>query len=52
MVLLVLLVPGLNTAFGLVYLPAELYLIGVGLIFVPVVVMELSKLFGLIKNKT
>ena len=52
MVLLVLLVPGLNTAFGLVYLPAELYLIGVGLVFVPVVVMELSKLFGLIKNKT
>ncbi|MDD6252091.1 MAG: calcium-translocating P-type ATPase, PMCA-type [Oscillospiraceae bacterium] len=52
MVLLVLLVPGLNTAFGLVYLPAELYLIGVGLVFVPVVIMELSKLFGLIKNKT
>lgn len=52
MVLLVMFVPGLNTAFGLVYLPAELYLMGVGLVFVPVVIMELSKLFGLIKNKT
>lgn len=52
MVLLVMFVPGLNTAFGLVYLPAELYLMGAGLVFVPVVIMELSKLFGLIKNKT
>ncbi len=49
MVLLVLFVPGLNTVFGLVYLPWYLYLIGLGLVLVPLVVMELCKLVGLIK---
>ncbi len=51
MVLLVMFVPGLNTAFGLVYLNWELYLIGLGLVFIPVVIMEVSKLLGLIKHK-
>ena len=37
----------LSTVFGLIYLPARLYAIGLGLIFVPVVVMELSKMLGL-----
>jgi len=50
LVALVLFTP-LKTAFGLVTLPAELYLLGAGLILVPLVVMELSKAFGLIKQK-
>ena len=37
----------LSTVFGLIYLSARLYAIGLGLIFVPVVVMELSKMLGL-----
>ncbi|MGI6255054.1 MAG: cation-translocating P-type ATPase [Acutalibacter sp.] len=37
-------------AFDLVILPTKLYLIGVGLILVPLVVMELSKAFGHIKH--
>ncbi len=50
LVLIVMLTP-IRIAFGLVYLPAKLYLIGTGLVFVPVVVMELAKLTGLIKQK-
>lgn len=49
LVMLVLFTP-LKTAFGLVTLPAGLYLIGFGLVLVPLVVMELSKAFGLIKQ--
>jgi len=41
----------LSTAFGLIKLSAIQYLIGLGLIFVPLVVMELSKLFGFITHK-
>lgn len=37
-------------AFGLISLPWELYLLGVGLILVPVLVMEISKTCGLIKH--
>ncbi|MDO5124052.1 MAG: calcium-translocating P-type ATPase, PMCA-type [Eubacteriales bacterium] len=51
MVMFVLFVPGVNIAFGLVYLPWQLYVIAVGLVFVPVAVMEFSKLFGLIGHK-
>ncbi len=51
LVALVLFVPGLNSVFGLTILTPMQYLIGVGLIFVPLVVMELAKLFGLIKHK-
>ncbi len=50
MVALVLLTP-VGVLFGLVSLPAELYLIGLWLILVPFVVMELSKLFGLIRHR-
>ncbi len=50
LVVLVLFVPGLNTIFGLVVLPIELYLIGLGLILVPTVIMEFCKLVGLIKH--
>ena len=38
-------------AFKLVILPWQLYLIGLGLILVPLVVMEVCKLVGLVKNK-
>lgn len=49
LVALVLFTP-LKTAFGLVTLPAVLYLTGLGLILVPLIAMELSKAFGLIKH--
>jgi Ca2+-transporting ATPase len=38
-------------AFGLEILPLNLYLIALGLILVPLVVMEISKLFGNLKVK-
>jgi Ca2+-transporting ATPase len=46
----VLFTPGVQSIFGLMYLSLEQYLIGVGLILVPLVVMELSKAVGLIKQ--
>lgn len=49
LVALVLFTP-VRIAFGLELLSWQLYLVGVGLIFVPLVVMELSKLLGLIKH--
>ena len=49
LVALVLFTP-VGTAFGLVMLSAKEYLIAVGLILVPFVVMELSKALGLIKK--
>ncbi len=45
----VLFVPGVQDIFNLRYLTWQQYLIGAGLIFVPLAVMEISKLFGLIK---
>ncbi len=51
LVCFVLFVPGVMTAFGLVYLTPKLYLIAAGLILVPTVVMEFCKLVGLIKEK-
>ncbi len=49
LVCLVLFTP-LRSAFGLVTLSGTQYLIGLGLILVPLVVMELSKAFGLVKH--
>lgn len=49
LLLLVLFTP-LNIPFGLVLLPPKLYLTGLGLIFVPVIVMELSKYLGLLRH--
>ena len=40
----------LSVLFGIIHLPAKLYLIGLGLILVPLVVMELAKATGLIKS--
>ena len=48
LVCLVLFTP-LRTAFSLVLLPGHLYLIALGLILVPLVVMELAKAIGLIR---
>ena len=50
LVALVLFTPA-QIAFGLVYLDWELYLIAVGLILVPTVIMEIAKLVGLIQHK-
>lgn len=50
LVAMVLFTP-VRTAFGLAVLPLKLYLLGTGLILVPLIVMELSKAFGLIKHK-
>ena len=50
LVALVMFTP-IGVAFGLVMLSWQLYLVGLGLILVPLVVMELCKLFGLIKHK-
>ena len=49
-VLVVLFTP-LRIAFGLILLPYQLYLIALGFIIVPIVIMELSKAVGLIKHK-
>ena len=51
LVLFVLFTPGVRTAFGLVILEPVQYLIGLGLVLVPTVIMELSKLLGLIRHK-
>ncbi|MBQ7034088.1 MAG: calcium-translocating P-type ATPase, PMCA-type [Clostridia bacterium] len=40
-----------RAAFGLILLPGKLYAIALGLVFVPLVVMEISKALGLIKKK-
>ena len=50
LVCLVLFTP-VGIAFGLVILPWELYLLGLGLILVPLLAMEISKAFGLIKHQ-
>ena len=50
LVLLVVFTP-LKVLFGLIDLPIELHLIALGLIAVPVLVMELSKAFGLIRHQ-
>ena len=50
LVLLVLFTP-VKAAFGLVTLTWQLYLVALGLIFVPLVIMELSKLLGFIKRR-
>lgn len=50
LVLIVALTP-LRIPFGLVLLQPKLYLIALGLVLVPLVVMELSKAFGLVKHQ-
>ena len=50
LVILVMFTP-LSVPFGLSRLPLSLYLEGLGLIFVPLLVMEFSKAFGLIRHQ-
>lgn len=50
MISFVCFVPGVLTAFGMLYLPYYSYLIAIGLSIVPIIIMELSKAFGLIKH--
>ena len=50
LVALVLVTP-VRIAFGLVLLPGWLYLAGLGLILVPLVVMELAKAVGLVRKR-
>ena len=50
LVCLVLFTP-VRIAFGLVLLPWQLYLLGLGLILIPLLIMELSKVCGLIKHQ-
>ncbi len=50
LVCLVLFTP-VGIAFGLIMLPWEMYLLALGLILVPVLIMELSKACGLIKHQ-
>lgn len=45
------LVTPVRIAFGLVLLPGWLYLVGLGLILVPLVVMELAKAVGLVRKR-
>ena len=51
LVAFILFVPGVQTAFGLVYLSSKLYLMALGLILAPSVIMEFCKLVGLIREK-
>ena len=50
LVAIVLFTP-VGIAFGMVTLPAHMYLIALGLIFVPLVVMEVAKAIAAIRNK-
>ena len=50
LVILVMFTP-LSGPFGLIRLPLSLYLEGLGLIFLPLLVMEFSKAFGLIRHQ-
>ena len=46
----VLFTPGVNSIFGLTILPWQAYLIGLGLMLIPTIIMEVSKAIGLIKH--
>ena len=50
LVCLVLFTP-LSVAFGLITLPAHLYLKGLVLAFIPVLIMEIAKAFGLVRHQ-
>lgn len=51
LVVAVLFIPGLNTAFGFKILTIDKYLIGLGLALIPLPIMEFSKAFGLTKHQ-
>lgn len=39
-----------STVFGLIQLPTQLYILGLGMILIPVVVMEIAKVLGIVKH--
>lgn len=47
----VIFIPPITTVFGLIILPANMYLKAFGIACIPIVVLELSKAFGLIKQQ-
>lgn len=51
LIVLVVFVPPIANVFGLVRLPAFMYLRAVGLAFIPLPVLELTKAWGLIRHK-
>lgn len=51
LVAFVMFVPGVKDAFGLVTLPWQMYLTGLGLILVPLIIMEISKALGFIRHR-
>ncbi len=46
----VLLIPGVNAIFGMMFVDWWLYLVGLGLSLLPIVFMEISKALGIIKH--
>lgn len=52
LIIMVVFIPAAATAFGMVKLSWDYYLLSVGLALVPIIVLELSKAFGLIKHQT
>ena len=52
LVVVVAMVPSIAKAFGMTGLTAEMYLMALGLALVPLLVLELSKVFGLIKHSS
>ncbi|MDD4776245.1 MAG: cation transporting ATPase C-terminal domain-containing protein, partial [Syntrophomonas sp.] len=52
MVIMVALIPPVATAFGLTRLSDEMYIYALGLALVPLIVLEFSKAFGLIRHQT
>ena len=47
---IVLLIPGVNAVFGMMYVKWWLYLVGLALSLLPLIIMEISKAIGLIKH--
>ncbi|CFX29279.1 Cation-transporting P-type ATPase [Syntrophomonas zehnderi OL-4] len=48
---IIVLVPSVTNAFSLTQLPVPMYILALGLALVPVVVLELSKAFGLVRHQ-
>jgi Ca2+-transporting ATPase len=47
---IVVLIPGVNAVFGMMFVDWWLYLVGIGLSLLPILVMEISKGLGFIRN--
>ncbi|KUG02795.1 cation-transporting atpase, e1-e2 family [hydrocarbon metagenome] len=52
LIIMIVFIPALASAFGMVRLSINSYLLSVSLALVPIIVLELSKAFGLIKHQT